>query len=264
MPLSVSVLGDGGSASPDIESRFFAKIRLPNGTWKTTYRRRLDDVNELLLEHLPKSRPLELMDVAVSSGVTTLEWGDGLRAAGVEHRLLAGDLMVEGRLAAFGRRAAILYDRDETPLLIELGRLGVSVRSARRSVRTLRPLLEAGARLVPRGYRRVVPLVTPSLGERDEIEVVEDDVTRAGVYADRFDVVRAANIVQPVYFDRATIALIFANLRDRLRDGGLLAVCQTVEGRGNQATVFRRRGDRLEEVASLGGGVAVRELAPSV
>ena len=66
-----------------LEDLFFRNIRLPNGTNKTTYRRRLDDLNALARQHLPPKRPLDFMDVAVSSGVSTLEWIEFLAESGI-------------------------------------------------------------------------------------------------------------------------------------------------------------------------------------
>ncbi|HKT83505.1 MAG TPA: hypothetical protein VJQ84_06675 [Solirubrobacterales bacterium] len=264
MPLALAVCAEGADPSPEVERRFFAKVRLPNGTWKTTYPDRLDDLNRLLGELLPRGRELELMDVAVSSGISTVEWSDQLRAEGVPHRLLGGDIHPDGRLLSWGGWFAVLFDAaGREPLLLEAGSLTLPVRSARRSARLVRPLLTPPLRLLAdRG--RPVPLVSPRLRRRPEIEVVRDDVTVPGRFRERFDVVRAANLIQPAYFDELTMRGILTNLRDRLREEGLLAVCRTGEDGANRATVFRRRGDRLEPEGSLNGGSEVAELALSL
>src|SRR5581483_965503 len=49
------------------EDLFFHSIELRNGTRKTTRHHRLDDLNALVQPLLPPQRPLEIMDVAVSS-----------------------------------------------------------------------------------------------------------------------------------------------------------------------------------------------------
>jgi hypothetical protein len=81
-----------------LEDGFFTSLRLPNGTFKTTYHRRLDDLNELVLRYLPPKRPLDVMDLAVSSGISTAEWVTQLRQAGVAHRMVAGDVLVNAFL----------------------------------------------------------------------------------------------------------------------------------------------------------------------
>lgn len=277
MPLALEVLGQRGAPTPELERRFFAKLRLPNGTWKTTYRDRLDDLNVTLLGLLPSGRDLELMDVAVSSGVSTAEWSRQLSAKGIGHRLLAGDLLTEGSLTSSGSWFALLCDGgDRQPLLLEVGPVSLPMRSERPLVRAARPLLTPALRMLAAAARRrgseggsglahrTIPLIVAEARERPQIEVVQDDVTESGRYRHRFDAIRVANLVQRGYFDEPTLRLILANLRDRLKDGGLLAVCQTVDDAGNQATVFRLQGDRFEAEASLGGGVEVCDIVLSL
>lgn len=265
MPLAPAVLEGSGPVSPEDERRLFEKLRLPNGTWKTTYRHRLGDLDRLLLELLPRDRELELMDVAVSSGISTAEWSAQLAAAGVRHRLLAGDLIVSARLLTWGGRVALLSDAGgREPLLLELGGAAVPLRSERRVVRATRPPLAWLLRRASVAKRqRQVPLIAAEARQAPEIEVVEDDVMVPGRFPGRFDALRAANLLQRSYFDEPTLLRLIANLRDRLREGGLLAICQTV-GEENQATVFRRRGDHFERVASLATEVQVADLVLSL
>jgi hypothetical protein len=261
MQSALAVLGEGGPRTPEAESRFYAKVRLPNGTWKTTYPNRLDDLNQRLLEFLPRDRRLEMMDVAVSSGVSTLEWSDHLVSNAFDHRLVAGDLIIEGRLRSWGGWLAVLFDDSgKEPLLLEIGPVTLPVRSERRTIRLARPILSPLLRALPGGRRRSISLVAAELRRRPEIEVVRDDVTVSGRFLSEFDVIRAANLVQPAYFDEPTMRKVLANLRDRLRDGGLLVVGRTAEGGTNHATIFRRRGDHFDLVASLNGGSEVRDL----
>jgi hypothetical protein len=276
VPLALAVCGEGADPSAETERRFFGKVLLSNGTWKTTYPDRLDDLNERLFEFLPRDRELELMDVAVSSGVSTLEWSDQLRAAGINHRLVAGDLEPKAWLTSWGRWLAILFDGgNREPLLLELGGLSLPVGSPGRLVGRVRPALVPLLRAIARRARRVgagaatphrglvqrpVSLVSPELRRRPEIELVRDDITTAGSFAESFDAIRVANLVQPAYFDQPMLGKIMVNLRERLRDGGLLAICRTTEDGANKATIFRRRGDHFSPEASLNGGSEVAEI----
>ncbi len=264
MPLAPAVCGDGAGPSPEIERRFFAKLRLPNGTWKTTYPNRLDDLNRRLLELLPRDRVVEAMDVAVSSGVSTLEWSDQLLANDVRHRQVAGDLDPDARLLSSGGWLAVLYDAGgREPLLLELGPLALPVRSDRRLARLARPGLTVALRAIA-GRARPVSLVSPRLRGRANVEVVRDDLTVPGRFPEHFDAIRAANLVQPGYFDEATLRRMLANLRDRLRDGGLLAICRTGGDGRNHATILRRQGEGFVVEAELNGGAEVRDLALSL
>src|SRR5262245_36978011 len=72
-----------------LEREFFSSIKLKNGTYKYTYSNRLDDLNEIVEALLPSARPLQIMDVAISSGISTLEWMESLERADIDHHMTA-------------------------------------------------------------------------------------------------------------------------------------------------------------------------------
>jgi hypothetical protein len=257
------VFGAGAVSDPAAEFRLFTRIRLPSGVLKTTEPRRLDDVNDLALRVLPSERPLELMDVAMSTAITTLEWSEQLTAAGIEHHLVAGDSHIDAVWLALPF-ADLLLDRDRKELLLAdvLGRpvdvAGASTRSA-----LALPVLKAAARLsnaVHLPVRRI-ELVSPRVHESAAIEVVEDDifVSRPEMIG-RFHAVRAANILNLGYFDEGRLRAAAASLRQRLRPGGLLIVCRTHDGGRNNGTFFRAAGDGWEVVDRIGDGSEIEHL----
>lgn len=269
-------------ATSDLEHKFFTKVRLPNGTYKTTYGRRLDDLNEMVLEFVPHDPNLTIMDVAVSSGVSTIEWSDHLQAHGLQHRMIAGDL-VDAWLISWGTSLAMLFDKGgQDPLLLEVGSLTLRLYSRRWLARAVRPVLFPLLRAVAAVSRRLgsaapmtppaprhwihrsIQLVSPELLRRTEITVVQDDITIPGRFPETFDVIRAANLLHRVYFDDKTLTEMVRNLRDRLKDGGVLIICRTtedgIEAGINRATVFRRKGDRFIFETSLNDGVEIRDL----
>jgi hypothetical protein len=279
MPSSLALyFGGEAVATPELEHKFFTKVRLPNGSYKTTYRRRLDDLNEMVLELLPRDRDLSVMDVAASSGISSIEWSDHLRAHGIRHKMVAGDL-VDAWLASWGTSFAVLFDGSgRTPLLFEVGSLTLRTHSDRWPARVVRPVLfpllravaamsrrsGCAAPMTPPAPRRwiyrPIQLVSPKLLRQAEIAVVQDDITMPGTFGETFDAIRVANLLHRAYFDDETLTDMLRNLRGRLPNGGVLALCRTMEDGTNQATAFRRRGDRFVIEASLNGGVEVRDL----
>ncbi|MGP0049313.1 MAG: hypothetical protein ACLPZR_10780 [Solirubrobacteraceae bacterium] len=283
-PLDLYFGSLSGDALRAAEETFFPGLQLTNGTFKTTRPHRLDEVNEALLEVLPPQRPLTIMDVAVSSGVSTAEWTEHLRDHGIDHRLTAGDLSVTGLLLTIGRSAAVLWQDDGNPLVVQLGNRSVYLTEGNPASRIVKPVLRrvralagdrrspfespparVGARLREVGLvsRRLAPAiqrVDKRIGIGD-LTLVEDDITEPGQFRGEFDVCRAANIVNRGYFPDEVIRRIAANLFARLRDGGLLIVCQT----GNEdhitaATVFRRASNGAEIVRRVNGGCDVEPL----
>ncbi|MEJ0038414.1 MAG: hypothetical protein WDO68_20435 [Gammaproteobacteria bacterium] len=269
-----------------LEVVFFKSVGLPNGTWKTTSHRRLDDLNALVQQYLPAHRPLDVMDVACSSAVSTVEWLESLQQAGVDCRMTAGDASVNAFVLSIGGSLHALVDRRGHTMQYEIGGVGLEVPLRKRKIpryglqvfliRALAKLLAptlSDAKLAARGEKwgmrwRPVQLVSPSIRRRHHIEVVEDDILLNKSYAQCFDVLRAANILNLGYFDRPTLTAMLINLRERLRDGGRLVVCRTNHENVNHGTVFGLDEDRnLRVLARINGGSEIEPIAlelPSV
>jgi hypothetical protein len=269
----------------ELERAFFWNVIARNGTFKTTNHRRLGDLNRAVLKHLPAARPLNIMDVAVSSGVSTGEWARDLDAAGIKHQMTAGDLLVHAWLISINTRLHVLVDKTGYPLQLDidgrairtpfnkrdwlrhtaailltklvLSRAAPAMRSGSFGALRNPPLSRFGVKYRP------LKLVSHSLRELTHIEVVEDDILNDHGYAATFHVVRAANILNRVYFDDATLRAMLRNLRSRLMPGGLLIVCRTMdEDSANHATMFTLREDgRLAVAARLNSGSEIEELA---
>ncbi len=263
------------------EDAFFGSLCLPNGTHKTTYRRRLSDLDELVQGLLPRHRPLEIMDVAISSGLSTVEWLESLERAGITCRLVAGDALVDACLISLGGWLKALVDR--TGRLLQLDIAGHAVRLppprrrdrvryfpllrlmshiARANAPTVRSCCGSGqAAYAPFLTFRPLKLLSPSLAGTDRIEAVEDDILRDRHFLHRFDVLRAANILNYCYFDPETLEKMLVNLRERLRPSGLLIVCRTMPEGMNHCSVFRLGVDgRFSLIAELNEGSEITGL----
>lgn len=73
-------------------------LRMGNGTFRTTFRHRFDDlnatINEVLLGRFPQSMPLRVEDRAVSHGLTSWEWALALREKFPAVEVRASDLLL--------------------------------------------------------------------------------------------------------------------------------------------------------------------------
>jgi hypothetical protein len=282
-PSSLILYGQVGLKTPEIERHFFTKLRLPNGTHKTTYRHRLSDLNDTLLEYLPRDRPISLLDTAISSGISTVEWSDELRANGVQHRILGSDLCTEAWLTSWSTWLAVLSVADgRDPLLLEIGPLMVPVRSDRWLAKIVRPLFFPALRLVAvvgkrfgladpnapaqskRWVHRSISLVSPELNQHADIKLVQDDVTMPKTFTEPFDAIRVANLLQRVYFDDETLIRIVEGLRDNLKNDGILAICRTMDDGTNHGTIFRRTNSGFVREAVLNDGAEIGDLVLSI
>ena len=269
------------------EEAFFSSIRLWNGTYKYTYARRLDDLNDLVISLLPAAgHRLRICDVAVSSGVSTLEWTINLEQHGIIHEMIAGDLTAHAYLLSMPNDLHVLVDRAGNSLQFDVrgeaiqstpGRkawafnfysLLLLQRTLRRHCRSLLMKCDAagGVYSDQKGLTcRRIALVSPRLLKLPRIRVIEDDIFEAPRDKALYHVVRAANILNRSYFDNATLIRGVSNLRRRLLPGGLLITCRTNKEGQNNGTVFQlTESETFSSIARLNQGSEIEDLVLSL
>lgn len=261
----------------EMERDFFTSLRTSNGTYKTTCRQRFAGTNPAIVQQLRscRSRPVRVLDIGVSSGISTIELHDDLRAAGLDADVVATDILTDAFLVRAWPGCDVLVEENGFPLRFDLPggsmkpwvvrgdyRNGFFV--VRKSVntvlawRTRHILRDPGDARITR-----VKLVTPRLPGHAGIELCTDDMRRYNAaFAGRFDFVRAANVLNVGYFDPRVLASMVANVVRYLDGpGSCLFVARTHPDGSNHGTLFRL-GDqrRFETVWKVGGGSEIEDI----
>jgi SAM-dependent methyltransferase len=265
---------DAAACDPHVESEFFAGLRMRNGTFKLTRPSRFAELDEafssVIAERATQLR--SVLDVGASSGITTIDLAEFLRRQGVSATITATDLFVRAHLIDAGPTARILTDADGWPLQYDIGGVAVRPWISRLDYLTLaciprlvaRRLVQRRAKaVIERGESRVVALVSPRLARRDDVEMVEDDVMqRTQSFARRFDLVRAANVLNRNYFPTRHLERAIDNIRSYLRGpGALFLVARTNRERENAGTLFELDQSRtFRAIARVGGGSEIEAL----
>jgi hypothetical protein len=269
--------------SQELEKSFFDCLRLKNGVYKTTYAHRLDDLNVQVMNYLPAARPLQVLDVAISSGVSTLEWVEALDGIQIDYHMTGIDLTIGGLLVSFGDRWHVVLDCAKWPLLFEID--GQWVSNPPRKRHLLRHFfslawIKSALFLWKRSYReadrgrilqilgmpartRAINLVTPGLVGHPRVTVGEGNIVAESWNQGTFHLIRAANILNKSYFDVEALTKILTNLRCQLATDGILVVCNTDtdEAALNHATIFALGANhRFKVLSQMNGGSEVENL----
>lgn len=248
------LLPDGGD--PAARDDLFRNLRLANGTRKTTWAHRFEDLDEALPPLLGAPRPVRLLDVAVSSGVSTVELIDSLERHGHTVQADATDLTVRGSLWRVLPGLYAFTDDEGHVLqwdLLGIGLRGVGDGAARRVAGTGL----AGVHAVSRRARIAravadVDLVDPALVHRARVhreDLLDPEEHLRGPY----DLVRACNILNRDYFDAPTLGALVSTLAHRVVDDGLLVIARTHADGRNHGTIYRRAAGELVVVTDLDG-----------
>lgn len=244
----------GGST----EDAFFGNIRLPNGTFKTTSAGRFCEADAWLLSHLEGNGPLRVLDVAVSSAVTSLELAAALKDGGFTPDMVCMDLFPTAHYRKVGA-LEVLSDHDFI-YQVDLARWRFPNSMANNS--GMVSAIYALARLLVRltAAPEPLPFITAQ-ARRQGMSVIRGDVIRGPLTqcGTGFALIRAMNILNLSYFSREDITQAANNLRAVLAPGGLFLVGRC-DGSTTRASLMRQTSGTFEIVARLNGGADVEDI----
>lgn len=262
--------------SMDDEAAFFTSLKVGNNTFKKTGGGRFQELDAAIVRQLADSPPIigELLDIGISSGITTLELDAALVKAGHALRVTGTDLSLDAFIVPIMRGWRALVDSSGHPLQYDIG--GHSMRPWRRRMDwfdgmvVVRSIINRVGK--PRARRSLatnriikqVRLLSPRLARRQDITVVRDDVTVENpAFSGRFDIIRAANILNLDYFDTPTLRAALSHVTSYLSGpGAVLLVVRTLANDEQHGTLFQviEQGDGLRIVERYGNGSEVEAL----
>jgi len=250
-------------ADPAAESRFFSSLKMRNGTFKLTHPSRFAALDaEIGSKIAERAADLQqVLDVGVSTGLTTIELADFLRAAGASAEVTGTDLFVQAHLMEIAPGLRVLSDGEGWPLQYDVAGRPIRAWVRRLDYVTLMaaPRLLARAalhtrlqRMIAQGRSIPVRMETRGLAERN-IQLVENDIfVPTPRFVGRFDFIRAANILNLNYFPATRIRDAVANIRTYCRPGALMLIARS-KGSHHDGTLFELGPDGTFAVRARAG-----------
>ncbi len=267
---SLAQILESGVSDPENElAREFllSHMHQSDGTTKMTSSRRLDDVNRLILSMLDGRTDFDLLDVGISSGISTAELVDALRPIVRTLRVVGCDRTLNGVLTSIGGVELLSDEGGRAMLLRTSRRLLVRPTSWNGSLRNLvsHAAFAAGSAMstVSRafGRQRVVSLISGQLTGNPNVSVIAHDIfIPRPEWQGRFGVIRVANLLNRSYFDEPTLRAGIANVRDWLGNNGVLVVARTGSDGINHGTAFTKHGRALHVMKRIGDGSEIEAL----
>jgi hypothetical protein len=259
-------------------------LQTSNGTFRTTFRNRFEDVDTVCLRLLgqffqPESA-IRLEDRAVSHGLTSSEWAKRLLPVFPAASIEASDLVLQLLEVSVEGGEIFITELDGTPLQYISPPFVVSVSHAESWRNPVRRLAAVRARhrfsrlRLPRGwtaepqgagYRvRPIPYVHPEAATLARADS-RFTFSRRSVFERSHPpchVIRTMNIFNRSYFSTEQLEAGYRAMFASLQPGGIWIVGRTLEEDfSNHATFFCRREQGWEVLDRVGGGWEMEEMA---
>ena len=239
----------------DFYNLVFSHIIVSNGLTKTTRSGRFRDLDEIAVHLLQKTGKIQLHDIGVSNGITSLELFDKIRDSGLPVHFCISDKFA--RIYYKGRAVKKFYDADGNLISVNFFFLHFSPRIGKAFFlsRWLFNLYKKTTRLDKESEKEIL-LLAPAVYKKiqeEKIELLEFDVfaTRAD---HPFTFLRCLNVLMPAYFSTDQIRQGVNNLKENLAEDGYLLLGRTDASNINHATFYTRKGDRLQADRVINNG----------
>ncbi len=252
-----------------IEKDLFIRIVMSNGTTKTTYDNRLNDVNETLLKYIKHKKEISVNDVAISSGITTIELFNFLNNNLLTVNIVGGDAFLNGCLVNISTKIKALTDENMSLLLFnDENELFGNFHFKRLILSNPLIYLFVIAKLrilkgnITSNLVKKVQLVSRELLKEKNIKIMKDDFfePKTNLYK-KFDVVRAANILNLAYFKKDDLNIAINELKKRVMITGILIVVRTNINGVNNGSLFQKISDtQWELLEDINDGSEVKNL----
>jgi hypothetical protein len=266
-------------------------VRLASGVHRTTRRGRFDDLNtwlcKALLAYMRPSAALEVHDWAVSDALATVEWAQGLFACFSAARVVGSDCFFHLIEVRIREHEIFIFEPDGTPLQFVRPPFVISLahderwfypinrlvrHTALRKANHIRPWIrEHGIHFLSdtpmwrEGQRafRALPLLHP-----EALQFASREQRFSLAIHDAFtpltqpcDVLRVMNLYNPGILGKHAVLRGIQSAMQSVRDGGLLLIGRTSKNNRNDASLFRKRAEKLELISRFGNIWELEELA---
>ena len=246
-----------------LASRVYKGILTSDGTSKHTAPGRFRDLDSLVVDYLSHESNL-IHDVAVSSGITSVELYSVLRDRGVPFKLMVSD-----KFSHYLYRGTIvrrIYAVNKTLLFAYVGWILADRKCSWKFPisKFLFPLVRAFDK--PSPPFREIPLYDFRLLElirQGHVEELSYDIFSTSL-PDRFTFVRCMNVLNLDYFKPDAIHRALSLLKNSLKDQGILLLGRTLPGGTNAVSFYKKVSDHFELIGDLNGGSEIRHLVESI
>lgn len=230
----------------------FSSISNPNGTSKTTADKRLKELDEWMLPLIP-DRPYRVHDVAVSSGITSLDLYQKLKTQKNCSSFHISDKYAQVRYK--GKTIKRFYDTGGKCMFLYVWGLYAIKQTS--WIFFLSKILYDLFKTPLENYDTEVWLLHPEVVKKIDTKewVFEDYDVFDTAISERFDLVRCMNLLNPIQFTDNQMKTAIENIKHSLVNNGFLLLGRTtMSSNTHRASLLKKVNNEFVVLKDINGG----------
>jgi hypothetical protein len=251
--------------NPGFYYKFLSDIKLRNAVFKTTTPSRFKDMEGILVKYFRPGRRYCIHDIAVSNGISSVELHDLLKKNNIDFELNISDKFSRGYFR--GRFLQTVYDATMTPLNYYF--CGIYLRHGDAGNLLCRKLHAFMCRHEKSAVKKPVKEFsfyhpeTLMLLLKQGLRVLEYDIFETGI-TEKFDFVRAMNILNRVYFPDDAIVKALRLIKNSVKNEGVFLVGRSGPDGVNRAGFFKKCDNKFIVMEDYNTGSEIKDLVLNI
>jgi hypothetical protein len=245
-----------------ILNKFYTDIYVNSKTSKKTEKNRFIDIDIQSLKYI-KNAKNSIHDIAVSSGITSLEYFLFLKKNNINFEMFISDKYSKVHIKEGFN--TIVYDNDHNIMFGYLGCLFGTDKNF------FFPLTLLTFKLLSKIYNNkiydyILYLYHPSIIDhisKNLIYNIDYDIFETKI-ENKFTCIRCMNILNKFYFDDNQIISALKNIKLSLIESGLLILGRTDSKRMNNVSFFQKNNNKLILLEDINSGSEIKELIMNI
>jgi len=235
-------------------------IRMANRITKKTNEHRFSDLDVLSLKYLPKHQSIKIHDVAVSDGITAVEFFDLLTTNQIIFEMYISDKY--SKLRHCGRILKKFYDLEGN--LIYIDAMGIYISPTATPTHFLSKLMSYAFcwKIGDIHNAKEVLLLNPKTRKylnKFNLNFIHYDIFQKSPLDFQFDFIKCMNILNLKYFTPDLISQAVTYLEKSLNEGGILLIGRTNREGETNASFFQKFNDRLTLIEDFNSGFELKK-----
>jgi len=229
-----------------------------NDTFKHTSKNRFKDIDEISLEYIREGDCIH--DIAVSSGITSLELFNKLHKNNIKNQFYISDKY--SQLKIYGNKIVKVYDNESNFLFGYVFNIYCCKFGQCSKFFFLSSVLYEVLRYTKLTISRDIVLFNPQVMEyinNKKIINLDYDIFNKS-HEDMFNFIRCMNIFNKMYFSNDKLLIALKYVKDSMRQDAYLLIGRTLNSNQNIATIYQKKGNNFIFIEDINGGTDIKDI----